>query len=165
MKVKFAVFAVLLMFMGSISIAGVNNAGNETAISAGEKSELSIPLHFSFSAPSEYEKGNFSVIYAKGADETISIPSHPSMPYKSEVLTFPFGTKIEIIDVSTGDVNTMQLNKKIIPASEPVRADMSNAVAERKEGEIYQSNEPYPSNWVETDEPVSCGLCQKFGKR
>ena len=23
----------------------------------------------------------------------------------------------------------------------------------------------HPSNWVETDEPVNCGLCQKSGKR
>ncbi|HHH78015.1 MAG TPA: hypothetical protein ENL18_02240, partial [Thermoplasmatales archaeon] len=147
MKVKFAVFAAFLMFMGSISIAGVNDTGNETA--TGEKSGFVIPMHFSFSLPSEYEKENFSVIDVGGADEAISMPSRPSMPYKSEVLTFPLGTKIDGIEVSTGDVNTMHLDRKIIPASEPVRADMSNTVAERKEGKIYLSNEPYPSNWVE----------------
>ncbi|RLF45035.1 MAG: hypothetical protein DRN17_03300, partial [Thermoplasmata archaeon] len=105
--------------------------------------------HFSFSTPSVYENDNFSAIDVKEADEILSMPSYPSMPYKSEVLTFPFGTKIESIDVKVGNVQTMHIGKKIIPAAEPVRADMSNAKLIRNEGEIYRSNEGYPSKWVD----------------
>ncbi|RLF43805.1 MAG: hypothetical protein DRN17_05655, partial [Thermoplasmata archaeon] len=82
MKGKFAVFAVILLFMGSASIAGVDNTGIEIS---DKPVYLSIPLHFSFSTPSVYENDNFSAIDVKEADEILSMPSYPSMPYKSEV--------------------------------------------------------------------------------
>ncbi|KAA0003507.1 MAG: hypothetical protein FE048_01340 [Thermoplasmata archaeon] len=45
------------------------------------------------------------------------------LPYKTKVMTFPFGTKIESIEVKVGDVKIKQLGKK-------------------------ESNEAYPSDWI-----------------
>jgi len=105
-------------------------------------------IKLSFSGISTFEEDGYEKIASNGCSYTYKA-SYPSMPYSSKVLTFPFGTKIEGIDVNIGEVKTMHLNKKIIPAAEPVRADMSNAKLIRNEGAIYQSNEAYPSKWVE----------------
>jgi len=143
---KIVVSAAILVFLFSGALAGVVNIpasgdNDSVQLTSGE-------INFSFPDVSTYESGDYEKIAIDGCSYTYKA-SYPSMPYKSEVLTFPFGTKIESIDVKVDNVQTMHIGKKIIPASEPVRADMSNAKLIRKEGEIYQSNEAYPSKWVE----------------
>ncbi|MEA2054379.1 MAG: C25 family peptidase propeptide domain-containing protein, partial [Candidatus Thermoplasmatota archaeon] len=94
----------------------------------------------------EISRGNYASISCNGCSSTYKA-SYPIMPYKSETLAFPFGTKIEGIDVESGNIQTIHLDKKIAPAPEPLPLNMKNVKAEVKEGGIYESNEPYPSNW------------------
>ena len=144
---KIAVPLVVLVFLFSSAFAGVVNNINPAGSADVSENEIMKEMNFSFNGIT-VNGGEYENIASDGCS-SIHRSGYPVMPYKSEVLTFPLGTKIDGIDVSTGDINTMHLDRKIIPASEPVRADMSNTVAERKEGKIYLSDEPYPSNWVE----------------
>ncbi|HHH78107.1 MAG TPA: hypothetical protein ENL18_02705, partial [Thermoplasmatales archaeon] len=130
MRKAISVIAIILFFMGSVGASVIHDMEHHT----GDKFRES-KIRFS---GMEVAEGNYASISFDGCS-SIHRSGYPVMPYKSEVLTFPLGTKIDGIDVSTGDVNTMHLDRKIIPASEPVRADMSNTVAERKEGKIYLS--------------------------
>jgi len=143
---KIVVSAAILVFLFSGALAGVVNipaSGDNDSVQS-----MSREINFSFPDVSTYESGDYEKIAIDGCSYTYKA-SYPSMPYKSEVLTFPFGTKIESIDVKVDNIQTMHIGKKIIPAAEPVRADMSNAKLIRNEGEIYQSNEAYPSKWVD----------------
>ncbi|MEA2054658.1 MAG: hypothetical protein U9O96_06060, partial [Candidatus Thermoplasmatota archaeon] len=140
MKAKFAIFVVGMLLMGSSSIAGINDVGNEKTNANG------ITINCAFSDPSFVENGDFLCIETAGAEEMLSVPGNPSLPYKSETLAFPFGTKIEGIDVELGNIQTMHLDKKIAPAPEPVPLNGAEPKA-AKEGRVYESNEPYPSNW------------------
>ena len=144
---KIVVLLAISVFLFSSAFAGVVNNINPAGSADVSENEIMKEMNFSFNGIT-VNGGEYENIASDGCS-SIHRSGYPVMPYKSEVLTFPLGTKIDGIDVSTGDINTMHLDRKIIPASEPVRADMSNTVAERKEGKIYLSNEPYPSNWVE----------------
>jgi hypothetical protein len=136
---------IISVFLFSSAFAGiVSIPGNEE--------------HAGMTAASVHIKQTFSTIgierekYANIVSDGCSFSheaSCPVMPYKSETMTFPFGTKIEGVDVEVGNVQTMQLDKKIMPAAEPVPSNMENVKVEIKEGMVYESNEPYPSNWVE----------------
>ncbi|MCD6147576.1 MAG: hypothetical protein J7J34_06220, partial [Thermoplasmata archaeon] len=130
---KIVVSAAILVFLFSGALAGVVNipaSGDNDSVQL-----TSREINFSFPDVSTYESGDYEKIAIDGCSH-IYKASYPSMPYKSEVLTFPFGTKIESIDVKVDNIQTMHIGKKIIPAAEPVRADMSNAKLIRKEGEI-----------------------------
>ena len=83
-----------------------------------------------------------------GCNDILMHTGYPMLPYKTKVLTFPFGTKIESIKVKTGEVKIIKLDKKIHPAPNPVPLNMENAKVEIKEGRIYESNEAYPSDWI-----------------
>jgi len=143
---KIFVFLAISVFLFSSAFAGVVNISNP-AMSADESTDaMQETMKFSFSdvtvSGSEYER-----IASDGCYFTYKA-SYPIMPYKSETLVFPFGTKIEGIDVKISDVQTMHLDKKITPAPEPVPSNMQNVKVERTEGEVYESNEMYPSNWA-----------------
>ncbi|MEA2053906.1 MAG: C25 family cysteine peptidase [Candidatus Thermoplasmatota archaeon] len=99
-----------------------------------------------FSPPVITDSGKYVTISMENMLSSPSLSGYPIMPYKTKVLTFPFGTKIENIDVEVGNIQTMHLDKKIAPAPEPV--PLNGAVPKAaKEGSVYESNEPYPPNW------------------
>ncbi|MCD6147124.1 MAG: hypothetical protein J7J34_03885, partial [Thermoplasmata archaeon] len=120
-KVAISLF-IVMMFL----------AGNAVYVNGDTESRH---ISLNFSSPEIEIDGKYASLTFKGT-QNLSSPGYPSMPYKSEVLTFPFGTRIESIDVKVDNIQTMHIGKKIIPAAEPVRADMSNAKLIRKEGEI-----------------------------
>ena len=103
---KIVVPMVVLVFLFSGAFAGVVNmpdAGNDNSVQP-----MSREIMFSFSDVSAYESGEYEKISSDGCSYTYKA-SYPSMPYKSEVLTFPFGTKIESIDVKVGNIQTCLL--------------------------------------------------------
>jgi hypothetical protein len=70
------------------------------------------------------------------------------LPYKTEVLKFPLGTKIEAVKSNIGEVQKMQLDQKIQPAPKPIHYQMKTTEAEIQEGPEYQKNGFYPSEHV-----------------
>ncbi len=145
MKKKVGVVVVIgVMLLGTSTLAGINAPFLE---GAKEEYGEEIALSMEFLPPMIKEDDKYAVIES-GNDMTCMMnEGFPLLPYKTEVITFPFGTKIEGIEVITSDVNVMQLDKKIKPAPRPIPANMKSTQVEIKEGEIYSSSEPYPSDW------------------
>ena len=139
-------FMVVALFIGTAAMAGVSPG----VIVGNENKEVHESMQFSVHAPSPEIKAEEKYVTLDFGAETkyLHHASYPIMPYNSKVLTFPFGTKIESIDVKVGEMQTMHLDKKIAPSPEPVPLNGAEPKA-AQEGAIYQSNEPYPSNWVE----------------
>ncbi|KAA0002735.1 MAG: hypothetical protein FE048_03140 [Thermoplasmata archaeon] len=100
-----------------------------------------------FKEPYIIEEEDYAVVVIDGMKSHRSA-EYPMLPYTTKVMTFPLGTKIESIEVKTSEIKIIQLSKKIKPAPEPISLNMENAKVEIKEGSIYESNEPYPSDWI-----------------
>jgi len=139
-------FMVVALFIGTAAMAGVSPG----ILTGTEKIETVEELQISVQSPSPEIKAeeNYITLSLGGETKYLHRASCPVMPYESKVLTLPFGTKIDSIDVKIGNVQTMHLDEKIKPAAEPVPLNGAEPKP-AKEGEIYQSNEPYPSKWVE----------------
>ena len=139
-------FMVVALFIGTAAMAGMSPG----VIVGNENKEVHESMQFSVHAPSPEIKAEEKYVTLDFGAETkyLHHASYPIMPYNSKVLTFPFGTKIESIDVKVGEMQTMHLDKKIAPSPEPVPLNGAEPKA-AQEGAIYQSNEPYPSKWVE----------------
>ncbi|KAA0004029.1 MAG: hypothetical protein FE048_00175 [Thermoplasmata archaeon] len=144
MKVKIWMAVIVAgVLLGTSALAGIN-----VLPSVSEKEDICEEMLMSFSTPEIKENNNYIVIDAEGETTFLYKEGYPMLPYKTKVLTFPFGTKIESIEVKTGKVMTKQLSKKIHPAPNPVPFNMEYAKVEIKEGSIYESNEAYPSDWI-----------------
>jgi hypothetical protein len=139
-------FMVVALFIGTAAMAGVSPG----ILTGTGKIEAVEELQISVQSPSPEIKAeeNYITLSLGGETKYLHRASCPVMPYESKVLTLPFGTKIDSIDVKIGNVQTMHLDEKIKPAAEPVPLNGAEPKP-AKEGEIYQSNEPYPSKWVE----------------
>ncbi len=147
--IKFAGIGIVSLLLLSAIGTGEVNLGKMDAENAfyGATAE-SVDISLDFSHPLTSDNGQYVNVEINGAESTISGNGIPSLPVCSKVLTFPFGTKIEGIDVKIGDVQTMYLDKKITPAPEPLPLNTENLKAEVKEGTVYKSIETYPSNWA-----------------
>ena len=139
-------FMVVALFIGTAAMAGMSPG----VIVGNENKEVHESMQFSVHAPSPEIKAEEKYVTLDFGAETkyLHHASYPIMPYNSKVLTFPFGTKIESIDVKVGEMQTMHLDKKIAPSPEPIPINGAEPKA-AQEGAIYQSNEVYPSKWVE----------------
>ena len=147
--IKFAGVAIIsLLLLSAIGTGGINLEKAGTGSESGNEVAQNTGISFHFLNPSVNDDGEYLDIRIGGAESSIAGSGIPSLPMHSEVLTFPFGTKIESIDVKVGEMQTMHLDKKIAPSPEPVPLNGAEPKA-AQEGAIYQSNEPYPSNWVE----------------
>jgi hypothetical protein len=101
-----------------------------------------------FSTPETKHSESYIAIHTDGETIFLHKEGYPRLPYKTEVKTFPVGTTIEDIEITTSEVNTMQLDKKIMPAPTPAPSNMKDTQREEQEGAIYESTNPYPSAWV-----------------
>lgn len=147
MKKKIGVVVVIVvctLFLGTSTFAGINAPVLENTK---EKHNEVTTLSMIFSPLKIKEHQEYALIESDMA--YLMDKDFPILPYKTEVMTFPFGTKIESVDVQTSAVKTTYLDKKIAPAPGPVLLNMENAQMKRNEGQVYESNEPYPPEWVE----------------
>ena len=134
----------LLSILGLFLLIGVAVAGGMHPFAI----EKSLNATLNFSKPIISYNENYEIVNVERTDSFMMNPGYPMLPYKTKVITFPFGTKINGMEVKTGEIITKQLNKKIQPAPPAIPLNMENVEVEAKEGSIYQSNEAYPSDWV-----------------
>ncbi|MCD6299069.1 MAG: hypothetical protein J7L93_00490, partial [Thermoplasmata archaeon] len=114
MKAKIGIaFMVVALFLGTAAMAGLNTGFLNSSV---EKNVETEQFSMHASTPDVKEDGNYISIDFGGETSYLRKASYPIMPYESKVMTFPFGTEIEGIDVSIGDVQTIHLDKKIAPA-------------------------------------------------
>ncbi|HEC76804.1 MAG TPA: hypothetical protein ENI33_06060, partial [Thermoplasmatales archaeon] len=69
------------------------------------------------------ERGEYSTIEIEGCNY-IHNAGYPMLPYYTKVYKFPAGTKINYVEVKAKNVDSMNINKKIIPAMPPLPLNM-----------------------------------------
>jgi len=82
------------------------------------------------------------------ATTTLLEVGKPMLPVVTKVFTFPFGTKINSVDVSFSETNTLVLSKEVQPAPEPVPMSVEvETVSEPvKDVKVYESQDLYPAS-------------------
>ncbi len=143
-KMLFATMLVCIVLGSSLSM-GINAPLHEIKTGTSAQ-ELVIPI--TFPELDVTQDGNYLSL---GMDNAfyLSHEGYPVMPYQTQVLKFPVGTKIERITVEISEEKIIDLPKKIVPATQPVVTNMKEIIKrEHKEAEIYSSSDPYPSEWT-----------------
>ncbi len=143
MKKLGIVVVIVVMLLGTSTLAGINAPVLEDA--KGKHNETNV-FSINFSPPKIKENQEYTLIESDMA--YLMNEDFPILPYKTEVMTFPFGTKIENVEVTTSEIHTMQLDRKIQPAPKPISHNMENADTKITEGTVYQSTELYPLDWI-----------------
>jgi len=138
--------AILLVsvFLFSAAFAGINTRViKETTM----MDENIIEKTYEFSPPSVKDDGNYMIVSMGGAGNSL-YEGYPVLPYKTEVLRFPLGTKFNI-ETSVGSINEMKLEKKIKPYPTVVQLDGNGKPRIIENKEVYGKNAFYPEKWVE----------------
>jgi len=139
------VMAILMLgvFLFGAALAGVSNVtdtGSESKVQFMERV-------YTFEKPEIKENNGYTIVSLSGA-KSIMDEGKPILPYKVDVIRFPLGTKVEVT-AEKGTVYEMPLASKVKPY--PMYTLMTTqGKLVMKEGKVYESNEPYPENWVET---------------
>ncbi len=128
----------------SVGIPGIDEpAGRQHAT---DDSGPSRHISMEFAAPSLIEKQGYLNVNVDGCRLTRSA-GRPILPYATRTLSFPLGTRISDVQVSTGDVATMELQGTPMPAPRLISRD-GDLSSEVHEGSVYRGSEPFPSDWI-----------------
>jgi hypothetical protein len=86
-----------------------------------------------------------------GAEGRLYQTSAPILPIYTKEIILPFGTKILNIQSQIGQVQSMVLSNKIVPAPTPVIPDIDDTTTPEyiMDESIYNSNELFPNNWFD----------------
>ncbi len=83
-------------------------------------------------------------------EETSSIfeVGKPMLPVVTKVYTFPFGTKINNVEVSFSEINEIKLLREVQPVPErvPINVKIKKDTHIEKDYKAYENNELYPSS-------------------
>jgi len=134
-------------------VAGLLLISGFAAISIGEEAgehQKTISLTFSginvIDSVDPYVEINF-----EGAGGRLYHSCQPVLPTYITTMDLPFGTQITDIECQIGEIQTMTLENKIVPAPTPVTPSIEDSTnAEYIPDEtIYNSNELFPNNWFD----------------
>ncbi len=102
--------------------------------------------------------GQYVTININEATSSITEPGKPMLPVVTEVFTFPFGTKINNVDVINSKINEQVLLKDIQPTPEPRILGVGTKVITEsaKNLNIYESKKLYPS--IDFSYKIASGL-------
>jgi hypothetical protein len=91
--------------------------------------------------------GQYVTINIDEATSSITEPGKPILPVVTEVFTFPFGTKINDVELINSNINEKVLLKDIQPTPElkPLGVNVKENIDSAKNLKIYESKELYPS--------------------
>jgi hypothetical protein len=132
----------LLLFSGFAAI-GISEE-------ADDQNQEIIKLTFSNIEITDSTVNPYQNLNIDGSKGCLYIEGSPILPKYSKKITLPFGTEIKNIECQTGQVKSMKLSKKIVPAPSPVPVGMKDIGGEYIMDEaIYESNEFYPNAWYD----------------
>ncbi|MBC7128354.1 MAG: hypothetical protein H5T45_01305 [Thermoplasmatales archaeon] len=134
---KIVALAIFGLFLISASLAGYRDVQTKTS-NAIEKT-------FYFSEPEISEDGNYMIVSANGMN-SFMMEGYPVLPYKTEILTFPIGTKINV-EFSAGKINKIKIENKVKPYPFFTKVFTTGKIL-IEEGEIY-SEERFPESFVD----------------
>jgi hypothetical protein len=100
------------------------------------------------SKPVIEDAGHYVIVNIEEATTYLLEPEKPMLPVVTQVFTFPFGTKINSVDVKISEVNEMVLSKEIQPVPEPIpmNAKLQGQRVAIKDSTVYESGNIYPSS-------------------
>ena len=151
MKTKIGIMIAIgvLVIAPLAGITGMNHGLDDTGIP--ERAEPSTEtITMDFAAPTcTMTDGYLQVDCGTGLHVTAA--GEPRLPYRAHTIPLPLGTHVREVQVSTGDINTMQLQGTVAPAPRPVPLNMDHAELIQEPGEVYDSDTLYPSGWLRWD--------------
>jgi len=101
-----------------------------------------------FSQPSLAKSDQYSVATVDGVNSFIAEPGAPQLPISTKIFEFSPGTQITDIHVTSSEVKTTHVSKKIKPVPPLRQVSSKGAVPEETLNlEIYSSSKPYPPVW------------------
>lgn len=145
MKIKMRIVAVGFIFLlGTLTLAE-----SGTIISDGGEGRYveSTVVSQNFLQPNTKENGEYIVIDMGTNMATLMNEGMPILPYTTEILTFPIGTRIKDVTVKTSEVKTVQLNKKITVSPQQLPLSNKNMEPITMNTAAYASAEVYPDKW------------------
>ncbi len=144
-KIKVLLTALIaLIFIGTSALGSLHTRLVEdvTEIHVATKD-----VHLVFSPPEVMENHDYYLLGSGDDTEFLLQEGFPIMPYMTQVMTFPVGTRILKVEPTISTIRTLSLNKKIAPGPKPTPYGTSYDDAGVTLGDIYGSAEPYPDNW------------------
>jgi len=133
----------------SYFVVGILLISSFAALGMGEEAVFdNKAIGIQFLEPCVIEGETYIELDVEGANARLYHAGEPMLPMHTKTLSFPFGTKIVGIKCETGEVKSMVLSDKIVPAPKPVIRGMSKGAPEYEENEfIYNSDSLFPDNW------------------
>jgi len=131
----FVVGILVLSGLGAVSIT------NKTT------NDLKIKIEsFVISEPIITDAGQYVTVSLEESASYLLIPGRPMLPVVTRVFTFPFGTKINHVDVSFSESNELALSKEVQPAPEPLQMGANVANEQVRDITAYGSTDLYPAS-------------------
>ena len=138
--------AIVVIFSLIISTAGAGEINSFLTMPDENNIDTEIvSMSLNFSNPHVMERGEYACISVNGAESHIAGNGVPYLPEHAQLLKLPFGAKIEEVYVKVGETKEMQIDKKIMLSPEAIELNGESMETSFR----YESNEPYPSKWVE----------------
>ena len=134
----------------SFIVVGLILLSGFAALVIGEEAVIdkkTIDIQFLEPKITEREK-TYVALNVDGANALLYRAGEPMLPIYTKTFSFPFGTKIVDIRCITGEVKSMILSDKIIPAPNLVIQGMGKDSPEYEINRvIYNSDSVFPDNW------------------
>lgn len=148
------IFIVILLSFTGINVIAADIDAN-SSVSTSIKTD-----QISFSQATLETKGDYLSINVGEANTFLMNSGKPMLPVFSKTYKFPFGTKIQDVDVTFSDIKQQTISGKINPAPKPAPLDSvnldnsDNQIIE--DSSVYSSSNLYPDKWY--DYSIGCGL-------
>jgi len=125
-----------IVIIGVLLISGLG----AVAFPETEQKKLEKEVTITFSELQIVEENDNSILLLDGCSSWLKKPNHPMIPAFSKTYTFPFGTKVESVDVVFSDTKQILLDEKIATSPKPatfILNDLVYAESENIQSEIY----------------------------
>jgi len=141
MKKILSLLIIGLLILGGIGAIAITDNKTSNIIKVKEESII-------ISEPIIKDKGQYVTVSLEEATTSLLKTGKPILPVVSRVFTFPFGTKVNSVDVSISQVNELILSKEVQPAPEPVLMNDGTQVLKEtiKDSAVYKSADLYPTS-------------------
>jgi len=149
MRLRVQILGVIItgLFLASAISAGIPGVIEPAEHQATPTDDLqSRHITLDFTTPTVSQKQDYININVDGCRPTRSA-GQPILPIATRTLTFPLGTSINDVQCQPGDIATMELSAKPIPAPRLISHD-GDLTSEVWEGPVYAGSNAYPSEWV-----------------
>jgi hypothetical protein len=109
----------------------------------------------------EQEQKDYIRISLQDNEQYLMSPTNPMLPRILEKYELPFGVKNIKVTIQINNLHEQIIDKEILPTPRPIPLSTLSCYIQpsRKNGETYNSNEPYPSEWYSYS--AGCGLNQE----